>query len=90
MQQSQKKGVKVIKLPFIYVFVGGKGLSVFGSVKLRISVFLFRYPWADPDLAGIFRSLKEHCHSANGPEKPNKAKKKKMEKNRKLKDESCS
>lgn len=45
-----KKDVKVIKLPFIYVFVGGKGLSVLGSVKLRIVVFFFRYPWADPDL----------------------------------------
>lgn len=58
------------------MFVGGKGLSVLVSVKLRIGVFLFRYPWADPDLAGIFRSLKGHCHIANGPEKPNKAQQK--------------
>lgn len=37
--EKKKKGVKVIKLPCIYVFVEGEGLSVLGSVKLRISMF---------------------------------------------------
>lgn len=55
-----------------------KKLSALGSVRLRIAVVfsvLLSLGGSWP-LAGIFLSLKEHCHTAQDPQKQNKARKK--------------